>query len=412
MNTVNGDGNIAFDRLGRELSGYYLIGFEPTDADRTGKERRIKVSVKPRGLTVRARPTFVIRRRRDATANRVADADAAARRSPEVAAAHARTADARRHLLLRRQRQQGAGRDHSRRSAIRRPRRPSGRSASIILDKNEKIVINRGGMSTLAPASEGGESPRLMLSSLTLDPGEYTLRVAAVDDTGRGGSAHHSINARLNTHQRRHQRLRSDARPAAANRRRAAAAAAVHRDRQRNGVGDARADRLRSDPARPRQGDAADLRRGKRQRARQRRSADRRRAATCARLRRTMRLGVLPPGEYIARALINVAGPPEMRLTRPFMLSPVAMAAAEPPPDLGVPLDPDAPPAPVAPSRIIAPVPRFSAHTILTPAVVQPFLDGLADMHPPSPEVEAVIEKARTGNYDAPPIAARRRTTN
>ena len=52
---------IAFDRLGRELSGYYLLGFEPTDADRTGKERRIKVQVKPRGLTVRARPTFVIR---------------------------------------------------------------------------------------------------------------------------------------------------------------------------------------------------------------------------------------------------------------------------------------------------------------------------------------------------------------
>jgi hypothetical protein len=59
MTTVMGDGAAAFDRLGRELSGYYLIGFEPTDADRTGKERRIKVEVRPRGLTVRA-PTFVI----------------------------------------------------------------------------------------------------------------------------------------------------------------------------------------------------------------------------------------------------------------------------------------------------------------------------------------------------------------
>ena len=59
MSVVNGDGKIAFDRLGRELSGYYLLGFEPTEADRTGRERRIKVSVKTRGLTVRARPTFV-----------------------------------------------------------------------------------------------------------------------------------------------------------------------------------------------------------------------------------------------------------------------------------------------------------------------------------------------------------------
>src|SRR4030095_7437306 len=60
MSTVTGDGTIAFDRLGREVSGYYLLGFEPNDADRTGRERRIKVSVKPRGLTVRARPTFVV----------------------------------------------------------------------------------------------------------------------------------------------------------------------------------------------------------------------------------------------------------------------------------------------------------------------------------------------------------------
>jgi tetratricopeptide (TPR) repeat protein len=36
------------------------------------------------------------------------------------------------------------------------------------------------------------------------------------------------------------------------------------------------------------------------------------------------------------------------------------------------------------------------------PEVVQPFLEGLADMHPPSPEVEAIIEKAKQGNYDVP----------
>jgi hypothetical protein len=47
-------------------------------------------------------------------------------------------------------------------------------------------------------------------------------------------------------------------------------------------------------------------------------------------------------------------------------------------------------------------VPRFSARAILIPEVVQPFLEGLADMHPPSPEVEAVIEKAKTGTYEAP----------
>ncbi|MEO7132922.1 MAG: tetratricopeptide repeat protein, partial [Vicinamibacterales bacterium] len=113
-----------------------------------------------------------------------------------------------------------------------------------------------------------------------------------------------------------------------------------------------------------------------------------------------MRLGVLPPGEYVARAVIATPGQPEMRLTRAFMLSPVADTSE--PTDLGVPLDPDAPPAPVAPSKILAPVPRFSARAVLVPEVVLPFLEGLSDMHPPSPSVEAVIEKAKNGNYDAP----------
>jgi len=116
----------------------------------------------------------------------------------------------------------------------------------------------------------------------------------------------------------------------------------------------------------------------------------------------TMRLGVLPPGEYIARAIITSPGHPETRLTRPFLLQPVADAPTDVP-DLNVPLDPDAPPAPVAASKILAPVPHFSARSVLLPEVVEPFLDGLADLHPPSPEVEAVITKAKSGNYSAPP---------
>ena len=47
-------------------------------------------------------------------------------------------------------------------------------------------------------------------------------------------------------------------------------------------------------------------------------------------------------------------------------------------------------------------MPRFSARAVLVPEVVLPFLEGLSDMHPPSPEVEAVVERAKTGNYDVP----------
>ena len=52
--------NAVFSRLNLELSGYYLLSFEPTDADRTAKSRRIRVEVGRRGLTVRSRSTYAV----------------------------------------------------------------------------------------------------------------------------------------------------------------------------------------------------------------------------------------------------------------------------------------------------------------------------------------------------------------
>ena len=399
MSVVNGDGKIAFDRLGRELSGYYLLGFEPNDADRTGRERRIKVSVKPRGLTVRARPTFVVPTD-DAT---VAETLSPMQRLGEVLKSPLPI----RGLPIRVATYSAVESGGSKVRVVISAEvgEPATTPADwpvglIVLDKNDKIVVNRGGVSTLAPASKGMESPRLMLTSLTLDPGEYTLRIAAVGDDGRSGSAHHSINARLN-----------------------------------KGPGGINVSDLMLVPQPPAAGDLPRPRPttvidsetvsamiemtgadqgllGKTKVTLQISDAENGNALVNVEARQVargnvrafaaqMRLGVLPPGEYVARAVIAPPGLPEMRLTRPFMLSPVPDTST-PPPDLGVPLDPDAPPAPVAASKILAPVPRFSARMILIPEVVQPFLEGLADMHPPSPEVEAVIEKAKTGTYEAP----------
>ena len=402
MTTVIGNGNIAFDRLGRELSGYYLIGFEPTDADRTGKERRIKVEVRPRGLTVRARPTFVIRdAETETTVNRaltpqqqvgeVLKSPLPVRGLPMRVATYTAVDAATAKVRVVITAEVGD-------PATTPAEWPIG---VLILDKNDKVIVNRGGVSTLAPASSKGESPRLVLTSVSLDPGEYTLRLAAVDESGRGGSVHHSINARLTrmggglsvsdlmlVPQPPNVGELPRPRPSTVIDNETVSAMLELTGTDQSLMGRAKvtlqiADAENGNPlvnVEARQAPRGNVR------------------AFAA----TMRLGVLPAGEYVARALINVPGQPEVRLTRPFMLAPTALAAPEAPPDLGVPRDPDAPPAPVAPARIVVPVPRFSAQTILTPGVVQPFLDGLADMHPPSADVEAVIEKARSGNYDAP----------
>jgi hypothetical protein len=271
----------------------------------------------------------------------------------------------------------------------------------LVLDKNEKIVINRGGVATLQPASKGMASPRLALTSVALDPGEYTLRMAAVDDSGRGGSVHHSINARLNrgpgglnvsdlmlVSQPPVAGELPRPRPTTVIDSEVVSAMIEMTGTDQGMLGKTKVTLQISDAENGNplvNVEAKQVARG-----------------NVRAFAAQMRLGVLPPGEYVARAVIAAPGQPEMRLTRAFMLSPVADNSA-PPPDLGVPLDPDAPPAPVAASKILAPVPRFSARSILIPEVVLPFLEGLADMHPPTtPDVEAVIEKAKQGNYDAP----------
>jgi tetratricopeptide (TPR) repeat protein len=399
MSVVNGDGKIQFDRLGRELSGYYLLGFEPNDADRTGRERRIKVSVKPRGLTVRARPTFVVPTE-DAT---VAETLTPLQRLGEVLKSPLPV----RGLPIRVATYSAVESSGSKVRVVISAEvgDPATTPADwpvgiVVLDKNDKIVVNRGGVSTLAPASKGLESPRLLLTSMALDPGEYTLRIAAVDDEGRGGSAHHSINARLTKGPGGS--LVSDLMLVP----QPPVAGEVPRPRPTTVIDSETVSAMLELTG----ADQALL--GRTKVTLQIADAENGNALVNVEARQVargnvrafaaqMRLGVLPPGEYVARAVIAPPGLAEMRLTRPFMLSPVA-ETSEPPPDLGVPLDPDAPPAPVAASKILAPVPRFSARTILIPEVVQPFLEGLSDMHPPSPEVDAVIEKAKTGTYEAP----------
>lgn len=54
--TANAAG--AFDRLASEMSGYYLLGIEPTDTDRDGKKHQINVKTARSGVTLRARPEF------------------------------------------------------------------------------------------------------------------------------------------------------------------------------------------------------------------------------------------------------------------------------------------------------------------------------------------------------------------
>jgi hypothetical protein len=121
----------------------------------------------------------------------------------------------------------------------------------------------------------------------------------------------------------------------------------------------------------------------------------------------TMRLGLLPPGEYVARAVVSGGPKGEVRAVRAFSLAPVAAppaAAAEPDPSLPVnPIEaPEDAFIPPPPPRINVSLPAFDPSGVLKPDVVNAFLDELEDAHPGSPAAAAVITSAREGKYSAP----------
>ena len=405
MTTVTGSPQNAFDRLGRELSGYYLLGFEPTGADRTGKERRIRVQVKPRGLTVRARPTFVI-----------ADVPASAEAAPATTAGSIqqlrdvlRAPLPTRGLPIRVASYTATDATSSKIRVIIAAEVGDEATTGaewpvgiLVLDKDDRTVVNLAGPTKVEPASPRGPSPRLILTSVLLEPGDYTLRLAAADDEGRTGSVHHSVHARLSpAGSKVHV---SDLILAS----QATGAGDMPRPRP-SGVIDTEAITAMIEMTST---DLALLGRMKvtvqiadgengnalvHVDARQASRGDGQRAFAAR-----LNLSVLPPGEYVARAVITAPGQPETRQTRAFRLAPRVTSSNEPRIDRSVPLDPDAPPAPLAAVKIFAPVPRFVLDTVIVPAVVRPFLDGLVDLHPPSAVVEEIVERARNGSYAAP----------
>ena len=411
-----GSGQGAFDKLGRELSGYYLIGFEPIEADRTGRERRISVKVKPRGLTVRARPTFVLKG--DSSTNAAGTNGTSGTNGTDGASAASPT-DQIKQLLVAPLPTRGlpmrvasytatdAGSSKIRvvisaevgDTASDEVEWPVG---IMILDKDDKPVVNHVAAQKLAPASVRGDSPRLLLTSALLDPGEYTLRLAAIDGSGRVGSVHHSINARL-------QKL-----PGSLN---ASDLIIVPQPPEAGGL------------PRPRPSGIVDtdtifamiemnstdkVALSKAKVAVQIADADTGQALVTADARQatrgegqrayaaTMKLGVLPPGEYVARAIVTMPGQAEQRITRPFLLAPIAKESNATPIDTSAPIDPDAPAVPLPEIKILAPVPQFQSKATLAPSVLRPFLDGLEDLHQPSPEVAELIENARNGKFAVP----------
>lgn len=182
---VVGSGSHFFDRLSLEMSAYYLIALDPEPADRDGKPHKITVKVTRPGLTVHARPEFVVPA---ASATPPSDDDIvkALLRQPLIAGDIPITVTTQSYkdpvsekikLIVA--------------ASIGRPHEVSPPRAIGFQVANE-----RGDVEALTVETSPDATGRYMGAALVA-PGTYMLKLAVIDDQGRRGSAEHRFDARL-----------------------------------------------------------------------------------------------------------------------------------------------------------------------------------------------------------------------
>jgi VWFA-related protein len=372
--TAVGDGSGAFDRIGAELAGYYLLAFEPTPDDRTGRERRIKVEVKRRGVTLRSRSTFVIPSPTPVTSltagpvetGRAPRPTSAAEAPPSppaplpasVIAVPVRVGtysmfspdDDRVRVLITAE----AG------DAVTES--GSWRVSLMLKDPRGQIVSNSAATVSLSPARPTAPSPALFSTEVVLNPGDYSLSLTLVNADGRVGMVEQKLAAQF----------RSAAggfsvsdlvvvnEPEAGAAMRLAPTASIERERaavflevrhaDSTALGEARAS---FEVAQSVDGPAVVTTQA---------TSEARANGTDRAFAGSMLLNALPPGEYFMRGTLIGAGGARSQFTKAFRLDRRAA---------GPPL-----------MRASAAVPAFSVQRLLAPAVVRAFVDELEQRHP------------------------------
>jgi VWFA-related protein len=191
--TVTAGADVAFDRVARETSAAYVVGFEPEPADRDGRSHRIQVRVRVPNTTVRSRASFV-----------VPNAAAAPANPDEAVVAALKPGRLARELPIR--------------LTAQTLRDPSGGQMRVVLSANIGRGVNGpaelrvgytitessgrqagGGIDRvrLQARGSGADASWSYLSSVILRPGSYALRFAAASADGQVGSVEYSLDARL-----------------------------------------------------------------------------------------------------------------------------------------------------------------------------------------------------------------------
>jgi VWFA-related protein len=385
---VVGEADFAFQRLGLELSGYYLLSFEPEPGDRDGKAHKIRIDVRRKDLTLRARREFSVGA---ATARGPEDIVLEALRAPLLSADIP--------VKLTTYTFQDPESSKLKIILVADIDRSLNADAQVSLgylmfDDKGKLITSQLEKTLGNPVDRQRRTQKYVGAAIA-PPGTYTLKLAVADDGGKKGSVERTFNARINGFGQLHvtdlliadDSVRgSDGLPPAV----AAdfAGNEVHGylelfsevpEQLRNAsvvievAQDENARALGSVPARF-----------------QPVAGDRRRVAEAG-----VPIALLPAGEYVARAVIMVDGRKVGQVARPFRISRAAATVA-------------APGAGTVPMRAAAPIPfsskidAFDRAAVLTPRVLGFFLDRMsAAAAANAATVRPAVDEMRAGRFDA-----------
>ncbi|TAK15054.1 MAG: VWA domain-containing protein [Acidobacteria bacterium] len=182
----------AFARLDLELSGYYLLSFEPDLVDRDGKAHDISVKVNRPGVTVRARPQFAVappaadktidEQLIDALKNPLPVSDVGLK----VTTFTFRDDETKRLKVLVS-------------TEIDRSFNPSGDFAlgCLMTDAGGSLVGSQFEKALAVPSKDDEGRPQRYTGAFVVDPGIYSVKIAVVDPKGRAGSIERTFNAKL-----------------------------------------------------------------------------------------------------------------------------------------------------------------------------------------------------------------------
>jgi len=193
--TVTGTGQPLFERIESEISGYYLLGVESDPKDKDARTHNVRIDVQRKGSIVRSRRHVI---------NTATDRRVRAARSPRQAVGMALGSPLLASALPLRVASfalQGPERDKV--QLLIHADVGSDYAGSkvvslgyMISDKDGRLVDSKAVDMRLLPVLPGVPSPLQFTSGASLPPGDYTIKLAAVESE-RIGTVEHTIHAAL-----------------------------------------------------------------------------------------------------------------------------------------------------------------------------------------------------------------------